>query len=109
MNVISRGDFAISNSEGKTVMSFSIPTSNILYMTLCKNQKALYSDRLKNSLIRCEGYIPRPLSAELRVCTLSQIPYENNHTPTALRRGWLIDFQKISFPQINIKGEPHAV
>jgi type II restriction enzyme len=31
-------------------------------------------------LIRCEGYIPRPLGAELRVCTLSQIPYENNHT-----------------------------
>jgi HD-GYP domain-containing protein (c-di-GMP phosphodiesterase class II) len=23
-------------------------------------------------------------------CTLSQIPYENNHTPSALRRGWLI-------------------
>jgi uncharacterized DUF497 family protein len=32
-------------------------------------------------LIRCEGYIPRPLGAVLRVCTLNQIPYENNHTP----------------------------
>jgi hypothetical protein len=42
-------------------------------------------------LIRCEGYIPRLLEAKLRVCTLmSQILYENNHTPSVLRRGWLI-------------------
>jgi hypothetical protein len=46
-------------------------------------------------LIRCEGYIPKSplarggLGAEPRVCTLSQIPYENNHIPL-LARGWLI-------------------
>jgi hypothetical protein len=38
-------------------------------------------------LIRCEGSIPKSplargnLGAEPRVWTLSQIPYENNHTP----------------------------
>jgi hypothetical protein len=42
------------------------------------------------NMIRCEGYIPLPLGAELRACTLSQIPYENNQ-PRCLRRGWLID------------------
>jgi hypothetical protein len=45
-------------------------------------------------MIRCEGYMPRPLGAELRVCTLSQIPYENNQ-PRCLRRGWLINFSEI--------------
>jgi hypothetical protein len=29
MNIISRGDFALSNSEGKTIMSFRIPSSNV--------------------------------------------------------------------------------
>jgi hypothetical protein len=43
-------------------------------------------------LIRCEGYIPKnplargSLGAEPRVCTLSQIPYENNNLG-ALPRG----------------------
>jgi hypothetical protein len=48
--------------------------------------------RVKSSLfifIRCEGYIPRPLGAEPRVCTLSQIPYENN-IPRPLAVGLLI-------------------
>ena len=41
-------------------------------------------------MIVCEGYIPRPSGALKRVCTLRQIPCQNNHTPSALRRGWLI-------------------
>ena len=53
------------------------------------------------ALIVCEGYIPKNLlrkgasGALKRVCTRrpkvrGQIPYHNNHTPSALRRGWLI-------------------
>ncbi|MDR1901891.1 MAG: hypothetical protein LBQ88_06395, partial [Treponema sp.] len=46
---------------------------------------AMWFDDSMNTFFNvCEGYIPRPLAAVLRVCTLSQIPYQNNHTPTAL-------------------------
>jgi hypothetical protein len=41
--------------------------------------------------IRGEGLIPRGSAAVIKVLNPSQIPYENNHTPAALRRGWLIE------------------
>jgi hypothetical protein len=50
-------------------------------------------------LIRCEGYIPRPLGAVLRVCTLNQIPYENNHTP--LLAAGLVDNCKTEGVKLN--------
>jgi type I restriction enzyme R subunit len=40
-------------------------------------EKNLAAELLRK-LIVCEGYIPRPLAAVLRVCTLSQIPYQIN-------------------------------
>ena len=36
-----------------------------------------------------EGYIPRPLGRNLRVCTLRPIPYQNN-IPRPFRAGLLI-------------------
>jgi hypothetical protein len=45
-------------------------------------------------LIVCEGYIPRPSGAIQRVCTLRQIPYQNNHYPVRSADGVLVDCYK---------------
>jgi hypothetical protein len=44
----------------------------------------------KIAFIVCEGLIPRPLGAVIKVLNPRQIPYQNNHNPSALRRVWLI-------------------
>jgi hypothetical protein len=50
-------------------------------------------------MIHCEGSIPRSLGAEPRVWTLSQIPYENNHTPL-LAAGWVDYFSVYDFYKV---------
>jgi len=56
MDVISKGDFAITNYDGKTVMSFRVPSlQTIDFVSGIKNHKPIVSDKIpgRNDLCNC--------------------------------------------------------